>query len=123
MAYELLEQYQPSLETPAAARRDLAAYLVGLGHRELTRVAALLVSELVTNSLVHASGVITLRAAWADDRLCVDVSDHGGGTTQARDPETSGRGLQIVDALATRWGSMPRFDGAGRSTWFELESC
>ena len=58
MAYELLEQYQPSLESPAAARRDLAAYLVGLGHRELTRVAALLVSELVTNSLVHASGVI-----------------------------------------------------------------
>jgi anti-sigma regulatory factor (Ser/Thr protein kinase) len=123
MAYELLERYQPALDTPTAARRDLAAYLVGVGHRELIPVATVLVSELVTNSVVHASSVVTLRARWADDRLRVDVSDHGGGTPQARDVETSGRGLRIVDAFATRWGIDERFAGDGRSTWFELESC
>jgi len=123
MAYELLEQYPPGREAPAAARRDLAAYLVELGHQELVRVAALLVSELVTNSIVHATGAVTMRASWADDRLRVDVSDVGGGAAKARDPETSGRGLRIVEALATRWGSMRRFDGAGRATWFELASC
>jgi anti-sigma regulatory factor (Ser/Thr protein kinase) len=123
MANELLQQYQPGPDTPAAARRDVAAYLVGLGHEELTGVAALLVSELVTNSVVHARGKVTLRARWADDRLRVDVSDRGGGTPTASDPDTSGRGLRIVDAFATRWGQGPRFDGAGCATWFELASC
>ena len=123
MAHELLEQYQPDLETPAAARRDLAAYLSGLGHQELIRVAALLVSELVTNSIVHAKGAVTMRAMWDEDRLRVDVSDLGGGSPEARDPETSGRGLRIVDALATRWGCVRGSDGAGRATWFELRSC
>ena len=122
MAHALHQQYQPSLEAPAAARRDLRGFLVDVGHEELIPIASLLVSELVTNSIVHASGAVTLRASWGDDRLHVDVRDQGGGTPTARDPETSGRGLRIVDALATRWGRLHPFDGAGCATWFEL-SC
>ena len=120
MAHELLQQYQPSLEAPADARRDVTAFLVQVGHEELISIASLIVSELVTNSIVHASGAITLRASWTGDRLHVDVSDQGGGTPTARDPYTSGRGLRIVDAFATHWGSAQQFDGAGRATWFEL---
>jgi len=120
MAHELLQQYPPSREAPAAARRDVTAFLVEVAHEELSPIASLIVSELVTNSIVHANGPVTVRTSWADDRLHVDVSDYGGGTSTARDPDTSGRGLRIVDAFATRWGSVPRFDGAGRATWFEL---
>ena len=120
MAHELLQQYQPSPEAPADARRDVTAFLVEVGHEELVSIASLIVSELVTNSIVHASSAITLRASWTGDRLHVDVSDQGGGTPAARDPDTSGRGLRIVDAFATHWGSVPQFDGDGRATWFEL---
>ena len=120
MAPELLQQYQPSQETPAAARRDVTAFLLGVGHEEFIPIASLLVSELVTNSVMHARGAVTLRAMWLDDRLQVDVRDHGGGTPTARDPDTAGRGLRIVDALASRWGSSPQLEGPGRATWFEL---
>jgi anti-sigma regulatory factor (Ser/Thr protein kinase) len=122
MAPELLQQYQPSQETPAAARRDVTAFLRGGGHDEFIPIASLLVSELVTNSILHARGSVTLRALWLDGRLHVDVSDHGGGALTARDPDMSGRGLRIVDAFASRWGSVPHVTGAGRATWFEL-SC
>jgi len=120
MAHELLQQYLPSPRAPAAARHDLSAFLVEVGHQELASIATLLVSELVTNSLLHASGAVTLRATCDRRRLHADVRDQGGGTPAARDPDTSGRGLRIVDALASRWGSVPRFDNAGRATWFEL---
>ena len=120
MAPELLQQYQPSQETPAAARRDVTAFLLDVGHGEFIPTASLLVSELVTNSIMHARGAVTLRAMWLDDRLQVDVSDQGGGTPTLRDPDTAGRGLRIVDALASRWGSVPHVTGAGRATWFEL---
>ena len=119
MVAELVHRYQPLLATPAAARNDLAAYLAAVGHYEFIPVAALLVSELVTNSIEHADGVITLRALWAGEVLRVDVSDLGGGGRVITGRDDSGRGLQIVDALAARWG-VTRLDGAGRVTWFEL---
>ena len=120
VAQELLQQYKASLGAPAAARSDLASYLVALGEEELVPTATLLTSELVTNSIVHASGEVTLRATWDEGRLRVDVMDHGGGVPTRRVPGESGRGLQILEALATRWGSN-QFNGAGRATWFELE--
>jgi anti-sigma regulatory factor (Ser/Thr protein kinase) len=119
MVHELQREYRPALGAPADARHDVAGYLAEVGRSELIPVAAVLVSELVTNSIVHAEGAVRLRAMWAGEVFRVDVSDHGGGVRVASDPEVSGRGLAIVDALATDWG-VNRFDGAGRVTWFEL---
>jgi anti-sigma regulatory factor (Ser/Thr protein kinase) len=119
MVRELQREYRPASTSPADARSDVAVYLVEVGHSELIPVAAVLVSELVTNSVVHAEGVVTLWARWAGEVLRVDVSDHGGGVRVASDSDVSGRGLAIVDALATDWG-VTRFDGTGRVTWFEL---
>jgi two-component sensor histidine kinase len=119
MVRELQREYRRASGSPADARNDVAAYLADVGHSELIPVAALLVSELVTNSVEHAAGAVTLRAMWAGEVFRVDVSDHGGGVRVARDPDVSGRGLAIVDALATDWG-VTQFDGTGRVTWFEL---
>ncbi|GAU67117.1 hypothetical protein SSP35_04_01980 [Streptomyces sp. NBRC 110611] len=87
---------------------------------ELTEVATLLTSELVTNALVHADGgaVVTARVG---DRLRVEVRDWAPGRPQvgpATMEGTSGRGLMLVRALADAWGI--RAEGFGKCVWFEL---
>jgi anti-sigma regulatory factor (Ser/Thr protein kinase) len=81
----------------------------------------LLVSELVTNALVHGRGKIVARAHLDDQLLRVEVSDEGTGVTpavQARDPDgLHGRGLALVEAEASRWGV--RADTT--RVWFELD--
>jgi anti-sigma regulatory factor (Ser/Thr protein kinase) len=64
----------------AARARQLVADLLAaeLSRAELDR-ARLLVSELVTNAVVHGQGVITLKACLDEDRLLVEVIDEGSG--------------------------------------------
>jgi anti-sigma regulatory factor (Ser/Thr protein kinase) len=69
-------------------------------------VAELLVSELVTNAVVHARG--TIRLTIHTDAHCVriEVEDQGHGCPVLRPPtkgQRDGRGLQMVDELATDW--------------------
>jgi anti-sigma regulatory factor (Ser/Thr protein kinase) len=85
----------------------------------------LLVTELVGNSVRHAGleagDQITVDFDVDASRVRVVVSDPGPGVTTlvSGQPQTSGYGLYLVDALADRWGVEP---GAGRSSvWFELD--
>ncbi|GGU46316.1 ATP-binding protein [Streptomyces albospinus] len=83
-------------------------------------VATLLISELVTNALVHADGgaVVTARIT---DRLRVEVRDFTAGRPEPRAATTdgtSGRGLMLVRSLADAWGI--RSEGVGKCVWFEL---
>jgi anti-sigma regulatory factor (Ser/Thr protein kinase) len=84
--------------------------------------ARLLVSELVTNAVVHGCGGIVL-GAWSDrDCLHVEVRDAGKRfvqAIQARDRNgAGGRGLTILAAEATRWGIA---EEATTLVWFELD--
>ncbi len=104
------------------ARKNVLAQLVPwAGHRCGTDVEVM-VSELVTNAILHSPGpgVLTLRIG--SDSLRVEVTDAGGGAgpkLRRPDPsETSGRGLLLVDALANAWGV--QHSDAGRTVWFEL---
>ncbi|MBJ6640215.1 ATP-binding protein [Streptomyces sp. DHE7-1] len=87
-------------------------------------LAALLVSELVTNSLRHATGPIgvrLVRPARLGGTLLVEVSDPLPDPPRERvaQPEDeSGRGLQLVAGAARRWGTRP--GGGGKTVWFEL---
>ncbi|MGW1588082.1 ATP-binding protein [Streptomyces sp. NPDC002386] len=87
-------------------------------------LAALLVSELVTNSLRHATGPIgvrLVRPARLGATLLVEVSDPLPDPPRERvaQPEDeSGRGLQLVAGAARRWGTRP--GGGGKTVWFEL---
>ena len=71
----------------------------------------LVVSELVTNAVVHGEGEIVLEAKVDGDVVHVEVIDEGHraiGAIHPRDPEaldTGGRGLRIVASLARRWGA------------------
>lgn len=84
--------------------------------------AALLVSELVTNALVHTAGGAQLTAT-VTDRLRVEVRDCASARPEPRPPTgdgTSGRGLILVRSLADAWGVLPH--AFGKSVWFELGS-
>jgi anti-sigma regulatory factor (Ser/Thr protein kinase) len=90
----------------------------------LADIAALLVSELVTNSLRHATGPIGVRLVRpeaVDGVLLVEVSDPLPDPPRERVAELddeSGRGLQLVAHAADRWGTRPGV--TGKTVWFEL---
>ncbi len=83
----------------------------------------LLVSELVTNAIVHTAGPCGLTLRTRADSIRVEVADTGGGGLQLRRPaptESSGRGLLIVDAMALDWGVVHDTASADKTVWFEL---
>ncbi|MFG3203287.1 ATP-binding protein [Streptomyces sp. NPDC048192] len=90
----------------------------------LADLAALLVSELVTNSLRHATGPIgvrLVRPVRSGDALRVEVSDPLPDPPRERvahDGDESGRGLQLVAGSSLRWGTRP--GASGKTVWFEL---
>ena len=85
----------------------------------------LLASELVTNAVVHGEGSVTVRVWPGADGLRVEVSDLGGGTPRLQErlnvESEGGRGLGMVDGLATRWGVAPRTTDSGTTVWFEMD--
>ena len=105
----------------AAARRFVKGALAD-GSPQVRETVELLVSELATNCIRHANAHFELMLERTDDAVHVEVRDHGAGRPAMRSPapsETSGRGLRIVDLLATRWGV--RYDAdAGKTVWCTL---
>ena len=95
-----------------------AIYQLGLGS-ELEERASLVVTELATNAMLHAGGLVSVRIWYDDDRLRLEVVDASGTLPEPGTPgNMSGRGLQIVSALADTWGSVPR--PGGKVVWAEL---
>jgi anti-sigma regulatory factor (Ser/Thr protein kinase) len=106
------------------ARAAVRGQLQGWGLDCLADLAALLVSELVTNSLRHATGPIgvrLVRPGGLDGALLVEVSDPLPDPPRervARLEDENGRGLQLVAQSARRWGTRPGANG--KTVWFEL---
>jgi anti-sigma regulatory factor (Ser/Thr protein kinase) len=70
----------------------------------------LVVSELVTNALVHADAAEELRLSWRPPCLVIEVRDTGPGLPRVHHPDTSDsghRGLEIVSTLAASWTVIP----------------
>lgn len=90
----------------------------------ITETALLLVSEVVTNAIVHGDGRPVLSIEVQPAVMRVTVTDDGAGTPQVRrDPSLlgdAGRGLLLVETLAARWGTNRRLP-TGKSVWFELD--
>ncbi|MBV2356333.1 ATP-binding protein [Streptomyces sp. J2-1] len=93
---------------------------------ELVEDALLVVSELVTNAIVHALPPAVLRLSWLPaGTLRVEVADTGPAIPTCRvpgdfDPDEHGRGMTIVRALAARHGI--RVHGTGVTWWAELDA-
>jgi serine/threonine-protein kinase RsbW len=92
------------------------------------QVLELLVSELVTNAVRHGASdpheSILMRAHRTDGAVRVEVCDEGSGFPergeQPSDMQAGGRGLMLVDTLASRWGVAP---GEPSCVWFEADAC
>jgi anti-sigma regulatory factor (Ser/Thr protein kinase) len=89
---------------------------------------SLLVSEAVTNALLHSSsgrdqGTFAVTYALSGGRIRVEVRDDGAPVAPRRRvhgvDSMTGRGLDLFDAIADRWGF--RGDERGRVVWFELD--
>ena len=111
----------------AVARQRVAADLSAAGIFEAAvGDAVLVVSELLSNAIRHARPLpgANVQVAWAleDDAIEVAVSDGGAATTPARTHASisalGGRGLDIVEYLASRWGI--RSDDSGQTVWAVL---
>lgn len=113
-----------SNEAPALARQFVADVCASRGlNGSRVHDAQLMVSETVTNALMHGQGTITLRLEHEGaDGVRVNVHDQGTGMrapdVDAAVEHESGRGFMIVDALAARWG-IDRTSG-GTCVWFAL---
>ena len=107
--------------SPGAARRFTGSTLSTWGLDAHGDVAELLVSELVTNAINHGRTTCLLELTATPTVLRAAVADDGEGAPRLRyaGPEDeSGRGLAIVDALASRWGVEPT--SSGKVVWFEI---
>jgi anti-sigma regulatory factor (Ser/Thr protein kinase) len=106
--------------TPDAATAARGAVTANGLDPELEHPVALLVTELVTNSVRH-SGVaepIHFHARVGLGRVQAEVEDHGPGFDPAIRHTASGFGLRLVDRLATRWGVE---SGPPTRVWFEVD--
>ncbi|MFE1587207.1 ATP-binding protein [Streptomyces sp. NPDC059402] len=126
-------EVRPDPSEVGRARRWARSRLAGSGIRAdepLAETLVLLVSELVTNAVVHTGrsavlrlvlpGAVTEETEEATVRLEVDdASDRAPVPRCAGGEATGGRGLALVDGLADRWGWSR--EGTGKRIWCELD--
>ena len=105
----------------SAARTFVTEVLANTPASACSDVVGLLTSELVTNAVLHAHSSVEVNVTVDGSIVRVDVYD-----ALAQLPELimgaetfSGRGLQIVQSLARRWGA-DALPGGGKTVWFEV---
>ncbi|MFE7129965.1 ATP-binding protein [Streptomyces sp. NPDC057638] len=112
------------------ARRWARSRLLRSGIRSdepLAETLILLISELVTNAVVHTGCPAELRMVFGAGpveagTVRVEVADqcaHPPRPRHAHGDDTNGRGLELVDGLADRWGWRP--EAGGKSIWCEVD--
>ncbi|NJP65332.1 SpoIIE family protein phosphatase [Streptomyces spiramenti] len=110
----------------AEARHQFAELLHDWADADQTDGAVLMLSEMLTNVLVHtdtdARLTVEITGPSGGRRLRVEVADGSDDLPRRREPgemASSGRGLLLMENLADAWGVDPR--GDGKATWFELQ--
>jgi anti-sigma regulatory factor (Ser/Thr protein kinase) len=113
----------PAPTSPREARERAARELQGWGDSDARYAVILLISELVTNAVVHARSTVTIDLDVSDDGP-VHVNVHDESTVrptprrhQADRP--GGRGMHLLESLAARWGVEESV--TGKSIWFEVD--
>lgn len=114
---------RPVPASAGLARRFVGSTLRSWDLEELVETATLLVSELVTNAILHARSDVTVTVVAHGDSVRVEVADSDDGTPALRHATgtaTTGRGLALVDACAGAWGVEPH--PPGKAVWFDLRA-
>ncbi|MCW7940819.1 PAS/PAC sensor protein [Streptomyces hygroscopicus] len=104
------------------ARRFTRRTLRAWGVTEGLDMVLLVVSELVTNALVHTDGPVRLDLTLLNHRLRVAVADSSPRTpvkpTSIGWEATGGRGILLVEAVSAMWGTLPV--SGGKQVWADL---
>ncbi|GAB1512648.1 SpoIIE family protein phosphatase [Actinophytocola sp. KF-1] len=127
--FERRARFPGEAGAPSAARRFVRAAVADAGLDELASDAVLLTSELCENAVLHAGTGFTIDVSADGVELTVAVTDQGSTPMELRRTvppapgsrrASHGRGLVLIDALATAWGS--RHDRGGHRVWFTLRA-
>jgi hypothetical protein len=113
----------PHPTTPRAARNFVTRTLLEWGLDPLVPAACLVVSELVTNSIVHAGTDIDVSVAWHLGALRLTVRDDSPDLPRPRVAhlDEHGRGLTVVAAVSRAFGALPTGNG-GKVVWAVLNA-
>jgi anti-sigma regulatory factor (Ser/Thr protein kinase) len=105
---------------PAHARAMVGPWLADLGcGTAFVDDALIVVSELVTNSVLHAASDSVIVVLFDDHRLRIEVHDRDPHPPVEIDPSSAGGfGLAIIDALCDSWGWEPT--DYGKRVWSEI---
>jgi anti-sigma regulatory factor (Ser/Thr protein kinase) len=124
-AIEAMTLLPGDVTTPAAARRFVRSALESVeADPVVVETAELLTTELVTNAIVHAGGKSHLFIRAAKGVVRVEITDPDDRLPAMAAPDTDspgGRGLVIVNGLASAWGVQTTSKG-GKTVWFELSA-
>jgi anti-sigma regulatory factor (Ser/Thr protein kinase) len=110
-------------ESPAEARHLVSRFAAENDLRSESDAALLVLSELVTNAVLHGAEPIEVYVCRDGDLLRIEVSDGGAPTDGVAprsqdDQRPGGRGLHIVNSLARRWGTTD--NRGGKTVWAEI---
>ncbi len=114
------------LRSAGEARRFVSSTLADRLGREDVESAALVLSELVTNAVVHAGSAVEIELALSGRVLRLRVVDGDVRPPVPRravtDELSTGRGLRLLEVLSTRWGVEPTRppEPPGKAVWCEL---
>lgn len=112
----------PSRLASAGVAREVVAWQLREWHVErLCDDAAVVVTELISNAVRHAATDVELTVVPIENGIRLEVRDGSARELHQRTSaktDEGGRGLQLVDALADRYGVLP--DGEGKRVWVEL---
>ncbi len=107
-----------SSDAPAEARHFAVVAMPRLGAGHLADDAALIVTELAANAMLHARSAFTLTLSAGRDFVRISVRDERGLSDAASLPAEPMHGLGLVAALARNWGVLPLDDS--KLVWAEL---
>jgi anti-sigma regulatory factor (Ser/Thr protein kinase) len=118
---ELMASFPSERSAPGRARRMLVAALEQAGcGQTLVQDAALIVTEMATNVVLHVGSPFSISARLQDETLHIAVRD--AGPLAAMGDRVSitrrGHGLGFIDTMSARWGAEAAPDG--KVVWAEL---
>lgn len=123
---ELTARFQPRPENVGAARELARRALDGWPHPDAVDTVVLLTSEIVTNAILHGGPhgpgeELNVEVSRGDCWARVNVTDGSSRPPVVAEEwsrDLSGRGMLIVDELASAWGYEPLL--TGKTVWFEV---
>jgi anti-sigma regulatory factor (Ser/Thr protein kinase) len=115
-------RFERAPDAPRAARQFVTELLGRWGQDEtVVEDAQLVISELVTNAILHTASEFAILASPEDRGVRLEVRDESAAAPEIQWPAPrvpTGRGLQVIDAIASAWGveTTPR----GKTVWAVL---